>query len=99
MNRTLPRIAATAALAMVLAVTSLAVSADPRREGQRCTASAVAAGAVWKGTYSGSAPSDIRPRNWSGSRCFPTQAACQAWLNRIAGMYSYSTRASRCGRV
>ena len=99
MTRILPRIAIATTLATALAMTTLSAQADPRREGQRCTANAVAAGAVWKGTYSGTAPSGISPRSWSGSRCFTSQAACRAWLNRIVGMYSYSTRISTCGRM
>lgn len=72
---------------------------DPRFAGVRCTRESEAAGARWKGTYSGTAPSGIFPRAWSGSRCFRTEAACQAWLNTMAGLYSYSTRYSFCRRA
>ena len=89
----------TPCLIIGLAAAAGSVSADPRNDGRRCTADAVQAGANWKGTYSGTAPSDVSPRGWSGERCFRSQQTCRAWLNRIAGLYSYSTRTSRCERL
>ncbi|MFN0262816.1 hypothetical protein ACKTEK_02960 [Tepidamorphus sp. 3E244] len=88
-----------AAIALGAATLAAPAQSDPRHAGVRCTPASEQAGARWAGTYSGTAPSGSFPRAWSGTRCFGSQAECEAWLNAMTGLYSYSTRYSYCRRA